>query len=400
MFKDKKVILIVTGGIAAYKAVIFARLLMKRGAFVRVVMTRSATEFVTPKTFATLTNQPVLTQLFSDTPDVPHIALADWADLMFVVPATANIIGKIANGIADDAASTVLLARHTPLVIAPAMNEHMYQNPAVQRNLDRLSADGVLIVAPVTGLLAEGYLGQGRLPEPEDILTVAEMQLQQLTHHALNGKHFIVTAGGTKEAIDPVRYITNYSSGKMGYSLAQALVENGATVTLISTVDDLKLPFGVKYIAVSSAEEMRNAVELAFDQSDGLIMAAAVADYRPENVAQQKIKKQTHDPMTMTLIQNPDIVAMMGAKKAKQIVVAFAAETQDLLKNAKAKLLKKNADMLIANDVTAVDAGFGVDTNRVTILQKDGDSISLPVMSKIEVARQIVEHMIINMTKE
>ncbi|MDR3190362.1 MAG: bifunctional phosphopantothenoylcysteine decarboxylase/phosphopantothenate--cysteine ligase CoaBC [Lactobacillaceae bacterium] len=390
MFNSKKIVLIVTGGVAAYKSAIFARLLMKQGADVRVVMTQSATEFVQPKTFSTLTGNAVLTDLFADDnlSEVAHITLADWADYIFVVPATANIIAKMAQGIGDDAASTVLLARHTPTLVAPAMNEHMYYNPAMQRNLAQLQADGVLLIEPVTGLLAEGYAGKGRLPEPEAILAQAEMLLHQLTGQ-LTGKHFIVTAGGTREELDPVRYLSNHSSGKMGYALAQALLEQGAEVDLISTVT-LPAPVGANVLAVTSAEQMLWALEDRFEAADGVVMAAAVADYRPAVIADQKIKKEAGQAMILKLVENPDVIASLAVNKTKQFIVAFAAETQDLLANAQVKLQKKHADMLIANDVTKTDAGFGTDTNVVTILQPGQANETLPVASKIDIARQIV----------
>ncbi|QIL50938.1 bifunctional phosphopantothenoylcysteine decarboxylase/phosphopantothenate--cysteine ligase CoaBC [Weissella coleopterorum] len=395
MFKDKKIVLIVTGGIAAYKAAVFVRLLIKAGAAVQVVMTASAQEFVTEKTFAVLTKRPVLTDLFKETATgkVPHIELADWADLMFVVPATANIISKIAQGIGDDVASTLLLARHTPLLVAPAMNENMYHNPAIQRNLDQLRADQVIILEPTYGMLAEGYAGMGRLPEPEVLFEQAEINLRQQQKTPLAGKNYLVTAGGTKEALDPVRFIGNRSSGKMGYALAQALVEAGAQVTLISTVD-LKAPWGVKVVTVQTAHEMEFALEQRFDQSDGLVMAAAVADFRAAQVATQKIKKNNGQGLELQLTQNPDLIAHFGAKKGHQKVIAFAAETNDLITHAQAKLKKKNADLLIANDVSKSDRGFGVDQNQVTLIEPGQPNVDLPLLSKIETARAIVKRII------
>ncbi|MDR3242000.1 MAG: bifunctional phosphopantothenoylcysteine decarboxylase/phosphopantothenate--cysteine ligase CoaBC [Lactobacillaceae bacterium] len=394
MFNDKKVVLIVTGGIAAYKAAIFARLLMKEGAVVKVVMTKAATEFVTPKTFSTLTKQPVLTDLFAqeNEDEIAHIHLADWADYLFVVPATANMIAKISQGIADDAASTLIQARSTPLIVAPAMNSNMYQNPATQRNLALLRQDGVIIIEPANGMLAEGYTGAGRLPEPDDLLHQAEMRLRQLQPTNLAGKNFLVTAGGTKEAIDPVRFIGNHSSGKMGYALAQALLEAGAHVTLVSTVE-LALPFGAELVQVQTAQEMFTELEQRFPNVDGLVMAAAVADYRPETVAQNKIKKQNHEHLKLEFTENVDIVATLGEQKQNQFVVAFAAETQDLLQHAADKLKRKHADMLIANDVTKNGAGFAGDTNQVTILTPDGNAEPLELMSKIETARAIVKRI-------
>ncbi len=399
MFENKKVALVVTGGVAAYKSVIFARLLKKQGADVYVVMTAAATEFVTPKTFATLTGNPVLTDLFMapTDPGISHIHLADKVDYLFVVPATANILGKMANGIADDAASTVLLAAHTPIIVVPAMNTKMYDNPAVQRNVAQLRADGVIVIEPALGLLAEGYAGRGRLPEPAEIMAQAEMRLRQRSGR-LQGKHFLVTAGGTREELDPVRYITNRSSGKMGYAFAQALLEQGASVDLISTVD-LPVPVGANVIPVKSAESMLWALQDRFDEATGVVMAAAVADYRPAHIADQKIKKESGAPLILKLVENPDVIASLGKFKQHQYIVAFAAETNDLIAHAQVKLQKKNADMLIANDVSQHDAGFGVDTNRVTILKPGVANEVLALDSKINVAREIVRRMAADLTE-
>lgn len=395
MFENKKIVLIVTGGIAAYKAAIFARLLMKAGATVRVVMTANALEFVTEKTFAVLTKQPVLTDLFNpaQSTQVGHVEIADWADYMMVVPATANIISKIAQGIGDDVASTVLLARHTPLLVAPAMNANMYNNPAVQRNLQQLKQDQVLILEPAYGMLAEGYAGLGRLPEPDELLAQAELKLRQIQGTSLEGQHYLVTAGGTREYLDPVRYIGNRSSGKMGYAIAQALTEVGAKVTLISTVN-LKAPVGTEVISVQSALEMQAEIDKLFPQSDGLVMAAAVADFRTVEVATQKIKKNQNQGLDLQLTQNPDLVATFGAKKQNQKVIAFAAETNDLIEHAQTKLQKKHADLLVANDVSRTDRGFGVDQNQVTILEPGQPNETLPLLSKIETARLIVQRII------
>ncbi len=399
MFENKKVALVVTGGVAAYKSAIFARLLKKQGADVYVVMTAAATEFVTPKTFATLTGNPVLTDLFMapTDPGISHIHLADQVDYLFVVPATANILGKMANGIADDAASTVLLAAHTPIIVVPSMNTKMYDNPAVQRNVAQLRADGVIVIEPALGLLAEGYAGRGRLPEPAEIMAQAEMRLRQRSGR-LQGKHFLVTAGGTREELDPVRYITNRSSGKMGYAFAQALLEQGASVDLISTVD-LPVPVGANVIPVKSAESMLWALQDRFDEATGVVMAAAVADYRPAHIADQKIKKESGAPLILKLVENPDVIASLGKFKQHQYIVAFAAETNDLIAHAQVKLQKKNADMLIANDVSQHDAGFGVDTNRVTILKPGVANEVLALDSKINVAREIVRRMAADLTE-
>jgi phosphopantothenoylcysteine decarboxylase/phosphopantothenate--cysteine ligase len=314
-----------------------------------------------------------------------------------VVPATANILGKMANGIADDAASTVLLAAHTPIIVVPAMNTKMYDNPAVQRNVAQLRADGVIVIEPALGLLAEGYAGRGRLPEPAEIMAQAEMRLRQRSGR-LQGKHFLVTAGGTREELDPVRYITNRSSGKMGYAFAQALLEQGASVDLISTVD-LPVPVGANVIPVKSAESMLWALQDRFDEATGVVMAAAVADYRPAHIADQKIKKESGAPLILKLVENPDVIASLGKFKQHQYIVAFAAETNDLIAHAQVKLQKKNADMLIANDVSQHDAGFGVDTNRVTILKPGVANEVLALDSKINVAREIVRRMAADLTE-
>lgn len=395
MFENKKIVLIVTGGVAAYKSARVARLLMRAGAEVRVVMTANALEFMTEKTFATLTKHAVLTDLFKTADaQVAHIEWADWADLFFVVPATANFIGKLAQGLADDAASTVAIARHTPMLIAPAMNPAMYENPAVQRNLAQLRQDGVMIIEPTEGLLAEGYQGQGRMLEPEELLASAELQLRQMmTQMPLQGQKFLVTAGGTKEALDPVRFIGNHSSGKMGYAVAQALLEWGADVTLITTVN-LPSPAGVRVVPVQSAREMKAALQADFAHVNGVVMAAAVADYRPLTVASQKIKKQDGANLEFTLQENPDLLATLGQAKQQQILVGFAAETNDLIEHANLKLTKKNVDLLVANDVTQTGSGFQTDTNLVTFLQPGLEPKPLPILPKVEVARKIVQQIV------
>lgn len=394
MFTNKKIVLIVSGGVAAYKSAIFARLLMKAGSVVRVVMTQAATEFVTPKTFEALTQQPVVTDLFDAHNDsvIAHVSLADWADYIFVVPATANILAKMAAGIGDDAATSVLLARHTPVIVAPAMNVNMYENPATQRNLATLREDGVIVLEPAEGLLAEGYAGKGRLPEPDEILALAELALYQRTGQ-LTGKQIIVSAGGTVEPIDPVRFITNRSSGKMGYAIAQAAAEQGANVTLV-TSSDLAAPAGVQTVHIQSARELLAAMTERFEAADAVIMAAAVSDYRVATPADQKMKKDAANPgLTLELVENPDILATLGANKTHQYLVGFAAETQDLINYAQQKLTKKNADMLIANDVSKAEVGFGYDTNQVTILTRDAQPETLPLQTKIAVAREIMRRV-------
>ncbi|KAA8431780.1 bifunctional phosphopantothenoylcysteine decarboxylase/phosphopantothenate--cysteine ligase CoaBC [Weissella paramesenteroides] len=392
MFSEKNIVLIVSGGIAAYKSAIFARLLIKEKAHVKVVMTKSATEFITPKTMAVLTNEPVLTDLFSESTaaTIDHISVADWADYIFVVPATANIIAKIANGIADDAASTVLAARHTPLIIAPAMNENMYLQKAVQKNLQTIMADGDIVIQPAEGFLAEGYAGKGRLPEPADILAYSELKLYQ-KQGVLKNKHVVISAGGTIEPIDPVRYISNRSSGKMGYALAKAAAEQGAQVTLVSASTTLPDPIGIKTIHIQSAQDLSKQMIATLPTADVIIMAAAVSDYRVGEPAVNKLKKQASGELTLTLVENPDILAQLGAMKKEQYLVGFAAETQNLLAYAQTKLVKKNADMLIANDVSKHQVGFGYDTNQVTILTKDQKPEVLPLQDKLSIARKIMQ---------
>ena len=388
MLKDKNITVYVSGGIAAYKTLNVVRALIKQKANVQVVMTKESQEFVTPLTFATLSQRPVITDNFtaqtSNDDFIPHIKLALWTDLAIVVPATANIIGKMANGIADDIASTSLLATKAPKLVFPAMNTDMLENPAVQRNLQFLQANNVKVIQPATGFLAEGMTGKGRLPELDQIMTSIE---EFFIEPKLKGKKVIVTAGGTKEAIDPVRYIGNRSSGKMGIAMAQVARDLGADVTLITSVKtELS---GVNKIEIQTADELMTALKQEFSQSDVLVMAAAVADFKPMTVADQKIKKNPNeDIFTIKLNKNPDILKTIAATKTKQFVVGFAAETQNLLDNAEKKLNSKNADVILANNVAQADAGFGVDTNKMTLLQKNHAPETWPLMSKIDVAKK------------
>ena len=389
MLKDKHIAIYVTGGIAAYKSLNIVRALIKQGAQVQVVMTKSAQEFVTPLTFATLSKRPVITDNFkpqSAADDfIPHIKVALWTDLAVVVPATANIIGKMANGLADDIVSTSLLATKSKKLVFPAMNTDMYDNPAVQNNLQTLKKMGVKIIEPATGFLAEGMTGKGRLPELDVIVKNIQAQF---TEKKLNGKRVIVTAGGTKEAIDPVRFIGNRSSGKMGFAMAKVARDLGAEVTLITTVPASFA--GMNIIQIQTADEMMQQLKDVFPKADVLIMAAAVADFKPMKVADQKIKKNDdEDIFTIKLTKNPDILQTIAATKtSQQFVVGFAAETQHLLDNAEKKLNKKHADVILANDVSQKNAGFNVDTNKVTLLQKGHEPINWPLMSKTEVAKK------------
>ena len=388
MLKDKNIAVYVSGGIAAYKTLNVVRALIKQQVNVQVIMTKEAQQFVTPLTFATLSQRPVITDNFtaqtSNDDFIPHIKLALWTDLAIVVPATANIIGKMANGIADDIVSTSLLATKAPKLVFPAMNTDMLDNPAVQRNLQFLQANNVKVIQPATGFLAEGMTGKGRLPELDEIMTSIE---EFFIEPKLKGKKVIVTAGGTKEAIDPVRYIGNRSSGKMGIAMAKVARDLGADVTLITSVKtELS---GVNKIEIQTADELMQALKQEFPQTDVLVMAAAVADFKPMTVADQKIKKNPNeDIFTIKLTKNPDILKTIAATKTKQFVVGFAAETQNLLDNAEKKLNSKNADVILANNVAQADAGFGVDTNKMTLLQKNHAPETWPLMSKIDVAKK------------
>ena len=389
--KKPCVVLGVTGGIAVYKACELLRLLQKRGIDVFVVMTQNACRFVAPLTFETLSGHPVAVDTFDrpQTWEVEHIALAKRADLFLIAPATANIMGKMACGIADDMLSTTVMATRAPVLVAPAMNTGMWENAAVQQNVKTLRARGVEIVAPVSGHLACGDNGAGKL---EDVAVIAERACELLfAKKDMEGLRVMVTAGPSREALDPVRYISNRSSGKMGYAIAQAAQKRGAEVTLLSGPVAIEAPQGVKLVPFTTTQELLDrASELAREQ-DLLIQAAAPADYRAKEVAPQKIKKQGGEPMTFTLVENPDVAATLGkAKQSGQIFVGFAAETNDVLAHAKDKLARKNLDMIVANDVTRPGAGFDVDTNIVTLITKDGQE-ALPMMSKAEVAQRILD---------
>lgn len=394
IWNKRHVTVVISGGIASYKALLLIRQLMKRGATVRVAMTAHAAEFVTPLTFQTLTQQPVVLDEFitTDPKHVVHVALADWTETMVMVPATANLIAKVANGIADDAATTTILATTAPKFVIPAMNSHMYVNPATQRNLNQLVADGLHVLTPATGMLAEGYSGKGRLPEPDVIIDWLTDQLIQLTPNLpLAHQHVLVTAGGTREAIDPVRYISNRSSGKMGYAVAQVAREMGADVTLISATDQLPVPVGVHLVKVASAAELLTTVNAAFPTTNLLVMAAAVSDYRPVQSADQKIKKPAdHGDLTLQLTETPDILKQLAPQKTSQYVVGFAAETQHLLTNAQRKLTQKRLDLLVANDVSKPGVGFNGDTNQVTLLRPNQEPVKTALLSKIEIARTIL----------
>ncbi len=391
MLKDKVVVLGVTGGIAAYKGVELLRLLTKAGATVHVIMTRSATEFVTPLTFQTLSMNPVHTEIFNliSEQEIGHISLADRADLFIIAPATANVIGKLANGIADDMLTTTVMATKAPVLIAPAMNVNMYQNPIYRENEERLRTHGYLFVEPVRGMLACGWEGEGKLQDPAAIFEAA---MAVLTPNDLAGECVLVTAGPTREELDPVRFISNYSSGKMGYAIARAASRRGARVTLVTGPTCLDAPWGVEIVPITSALEMRDAVLERYASSSVVIKAAAVADYRPARRAVDKVKK-SDQPETVELVRNPDILAELGANKGGQYLVGFAAETESLLENAAKKLNGKNLDLIVANDVGQTGAGFNVDTNIVRLLFRDGRVEELPLMEKDDVANVILDRV-------
>ena len=391
---DKKNILIgVTGGIAAYKVVEVASRLKKSGANVRVMMTLAATEFVSPRTFEEITGNAVFVEMFGDAAHfhVAHVALADFADLILIAPATANFLAKAAHGIADDLLTTTILASDKPLLIAPSMNTKMFLNSATQDNLKVLKARGVKILEPAVGELACGTSGKGRLPEPVEICAVVEKFFA--SEPILSGKRILVTAGGTIEAIDPVRYIGNRSSGRMGYEIAKCAMNSGAEVVLVSGKSEVEPPDGLKaFIKVESALQMRDEVLKHFETVDCVIMSAAVADYRVKNPSAQKIKK-SDEILTLELVKNPDILKELGTLKKSQVLVGFAAETQNILEYANKKLVEKNLDFIVANDVTAEGAGFGVSTNIASIIWRNGTVESFSKMSKADLAEKIIERV-------
>lgn len=391
MLTGKKILLCVTGGIAVYKAAALTSKLTQAGAQVKVIISESAVNFVAPLTFQALSRHDVYTDTFDekDSKVIAHIDLADWADLILVAPATANVIGKLANGIADNMITTTLLAASSPIWIAPAMNVHMYSHPAVQKNIETLYGFGCRFIEPSEGYLACGYVGKGRLEEPEKITEIIS-EFFKPSRLELSGRKVVITAGPTREKIDPVRYITNHSTGKMGYAIAEAAVSAGAEVVLISGPVSINAPAGLKLIKVESAEEMYQAALNEFDYADVVIKTAAVSDYRPKVASAQKMKKQPGDEV-LELERTKDILFELGQKKEKQILIGFAAETEQVEEYAKGKLMKKNADMIVANNVTAEGAGFGTDTNIVTLFKKDGSSEKLPLMSKRDVAVKILE---------
>lgn len=393
MFKDRLIVVGITGSIAAYKAADLVSRLKKKGAAVQCIMTRSAQKFLTPLTLRTLSQNPVITDLFDEPQrwNVEHVGLAEAADLVMVVPATANIIGKICSGLADDFLTTTIMATRAPVLVAPAMNHQMYLNPVVQKNIACLKERGYVFAGPGYGNLACGIKGQGRLVEIEAILGKAEELLVQ--DKPLRGKKVLVTAGPTREPLDPVRFLTNRSSGRMGYTVAKQAYLLGAEVLLISGPTGIK-PFpGVQYIGIETAQEMYKAVLAHWEDCQVIIKTAAVADYRPKVRSTEKIKKQSGD-LVLELTRNPDILAELGKKKQEQILVGFAAETEKVVASAAEKVVQKNLDFIVANDVTQEGAGFAGDTNIVSFVFPDGTIKNLGKMSKEDVAKAILQEVI------
>ena len=387
MLRGKTIVLGVTGSIAAYKAAEIASRLTQAGAKVHVIMTEEAIQFISPVTFRAITGRPVVTEMFDLASEfsIEHVSLANAADIVVIAPITANVMAKLAAGIADDMLCCTILATKAPIVIAPAMETNMYTNPVTQGNLSELKARDFVVIGPATGWLASGRQGLGRLADVEDIISAIHRVLR--TGEDLTGRHIVVTAGGTQEPIDPVRYISNRSSGKMGYALAEAARDRGAHVTLITAPTSLPEPAGVDMIQVTTAEEMRQSVQKAVPRADVLIMSAAVADYRPIRAAKDKIKK-SKARLTLELERTPDI---LGSVKGDFIKVGFAAESSDLMKNAEKKRKQKRLDFIVANDITTRNSGFGSDTNRVIIIDRKGKIDRLPLLAKRQVADRILD---------
>ncbi|MBE6048768.1 MAG: bifunctional phosphopantothenoylcysteine decarboxylase/phosphopantothenate--cysteine ligase CoaBC [Clostridium sp.] len=390
MNKNKCVVLGVTGGIAVYKALDIASALRKKDIEVRVIMTKSATEFVTPLTFQSISQNFVVTDMFEEPKawEIQHISLAQKADCILVAPATANIIGKVANGIADDMLSTTIMASRSKVIFAPAMNTNMYENPIVQSNIEKLKSLGYEFIEPDSGRLACGDIGKGKLPKPE---VIVERVLTELNDKKdLKNKKVLISAGPTRADFDPVRFISNRSTGKMGYEIAKEARDRGADVILVSGPVSLEKPQGVKTIKVTTNAEMYEKIQENFDDADIVIMSAAVADYKPKEVSKQKIKKSDGN-LIIEMVRDRDILMTLGKQKKKQILVGFAAESQNLISNAKGKLERKNLDYIVANDITSSDTGFGANDNKVTIISRDCNEVTLDKMSKREVAENLFD---------
>ena len=396
MLKNKHIILGITGSIAAYKAAYLIRGLVKKGAEVQVVITPAGKEFITPLTLSTLSSHPVISEFFSNRDGTwnSHVDLGLWADAMLIAPATASSIGKMANGIADNMLITTYLSCKAPVFVAPAMDLDMFAHPSTQANLDKLRSYGNRIIEPATGELASHLVGKGRMEEPDRIIEVLEDFFA--TRQDLKDQKILITAGPTYEKIDPVRFIGNYSSGKMGFALAEACAERGAEVTLVAGPVSLETHHPlIKRVNVESAEEMYQAAMAAFPASDAAILCAAVADYRPEQVAVQKLKRETEGEMTLHLVPNKDIAASLGAiKRKEQVLVGFALETNDETAHASDKLNRKNLDFIVLNSLRDAGAGFRCDTNKITLLNQAGESKAFPLKSKQEVAADIVDELV------
>ena len=391
MLQGKHILLGVTGSIAAYKAAVLCRLLVSKGAEVKVIMTATAKQFITPLTMATLSKNPILVEFFNPENGEwnSHIKLGEWADCYLIAPATANTIAKMATGVADNLLLTTYLSARCKTIVAPAMDCDMFAHITTQTNLATLRSHGVAIADSPSGELASGLTGKGRMAEPEQLVELVAEVLSNEKKKSLQGKHYVVTAGATIEAIDPVRYITNHSTGKMGYAIAGALADRGATVTLVTGRTSLPTPAGVTRVDVLSAADMYSAAVEAFTTADGAIMCAAVADYTPATVAEHKIKK-SDDDMSIPLVRTKDIAAALGAVKGDKLLVGFALESDAGVESAQGKLTRKNLDFIVLNSLTDKGAGFGVDTNKVTFIDHSG-STTLPLMSKADVAQKIVD---------
>ncbi|MFC2045570.1 bifunctional phosphopantothenoylcysteine decarboxylase/phosphopantothenate--cysteine ligase CoaBC [Chloroflexota bacterium] len=390
MLNDKNIVLGITGSIAAYKAVDIASKLNQAEARVDVVMTESATRFITPLTLRNITGRPVVTDMWelSSEFSVEHVALAEAADLVVIAPATANIIAKLAAGITDDMLSCVVLAMKAPVILAPAMNVNMYRNTITQENLAKLKARGFTIIEPEYGRLASGKLGMGRFPDTAKIIGIIKQVMGR--NGDMAGRSIVVTAGGTQEPVDPVRFIGNRSSGKMGFALAEAARDRGAGVLLVTAPTSLVEPVGMKVVPINTAAEMKEAVVDGVTKADALIMAAAVADYQPKSIAGNKIKKDS-SLLNLELVRTPDIISEV---KGSFIKVGFAAESENVIDNARQKLDEKQLDIIVANDITSADSGFGVDTNKVTIIERGGKTENLPLLTKREVADRILDRVV------
>lgn len=389
--EKKHIVLGVTGSIACYKSVDLASKLTQNGALVDVLMTPGAVKFVSPLTFSSITHRPVIADIFSPESElgINHVAVAERASVVIVAPATANTIAKLTHGLADDPITTTILATQAPVIVAPAMDAHMYENAATQENVAALQSRGYVFVGPATGRLASGLIGLGRMLETPDLLGCIKMVLSR--GGDLSGRKIVVSAGGTQEPIDPVRALTNHSTGKMGYAVAEAARDRGAEVSLVTTPTALEDPFGVNVINVRTALEMRSVLLHQCSGADALIMAAAVADWRPAKAADHKLKKGEAETWSIELVKNPDILSeIVGEGLVK---VGFAAESEDLLANARAKLLSKGLHLIAANDITAPDSGFGTDTNRVTLLDREGRATELPLLTKYEVGHEILDRV-------